>query len=33
MSFRVTGLPEADAVLNEYPFAVVVAMMLDQNIR
>lgn len=31
MSLRVTGLPEADAVLNEHPFAVVVGMMLDQQ--
>lgn len=31
MSLQVTGLPEADAVLNEYPFAVVVGMMLDQQ--
>ncbi|GAB4084883.1 HhH-GPD-type base excision DNA repair protein [Myceligenerans cantabricum] len=31
MSFQVTGLPEADAVLNEHPFAVMVAMLLDQQ--
>lgn len=31
MSFQVTGLPEADAVLDEHPFAVVVAMLLDQQ--
>jgi len=31
MSFQITGLPEADAVLDEYPFAVVVGMMLDQQ--
>lgn len=33
MSFRVTGLPEADAVLDEQPFAVLAGMMLDHNIR
>jgi uncharacterized HhH-GPD family protein len=31
MSFQMTGLPEADAVLDQYPFAVVVGMMLDQQ--
>ena len=31
MSFQITGLPEADAVLDKYPFAVVVGMMLDQQ--
>lgn len=31
MSFHITGLPEADAVLDKYPFAVVVGMMLDQQ--
>lgn len=31
MSFQITGLPEADAVLDEYPFALVVGMMLDQQ--
>lgn len=31
MSFRVTGLPEADAVLDEQPFAVLAGMMLDQQ--
>ena len=31
MSFHVTGLAEADDVLDRYPFAVVVGMMLDQQ--
>ncbi|WP_307865080.1 HhH-GPD-type base excision DNA repair protein [Myceligenerans salitolerans] len=31
VSFHVTGMPEADAVLDEHPFAVVVAMLLDQQ--
>ncbi len=31
MSFQMTGLPEADAVLDQNPFAVVVGMMLDQQ--
>jgi uncharacterized HhH-GPD family protein len=31
MSFQMTGLPEADEVLDQYPFAVVVGMMLDQQ--
>jgi len=31
MSYQMTGLPEADAVLDQYPFAVVVGMMLDQQ--
>lgn len=31
MSFQITGSPEADAVLDQYPFAVVVGMMLDQQ--
>src|SRR4249919_2373811 len=31
MSFQLTGLPEADAVLDQDPFAVVVGMMLDQQ--
>ncbi|WP_125775078.1 HhH-GPD-type base excision DNA repair protein [Antribacter gilvus] len=31
MSFQITGLPEADAVLDEQPFAVLAAMMLDQQ--
>ena len=31
MSFQMTGLPEADAVLDQDPFAVVVGMMLDQQ--
>ncbi|HET8717179.1 MAG TPA: HhH-GPD-type base excision DNA repair protein [Nocardioidaceae bacterium] len=31
MAFQMTGLPEADQVLDQYPFAVVVGMMLDQQ--
>ena len=31
MSFQLTGLPEADAVLDQDPFALVSAMMLDQQ--
>lgn len=31
MSFQMTGQPEADEVLDQYPFAVVVGMMLDQQ--
>ncbi len=31
MSFQMTGLPEADDVLDQYPFAVLVGMMLDQQ--
>jgi uncharacterized HhH-GPD family protein len=31
MPYQITGLPEADAVLNEYPFALVAGMMLDQQ--
>ena len=31
MSFQMTGLSEADEVLDRYPFAVVVGMMLDQQ--
>jgi uncharacterized HhH-GPD family protein len=31
MSFQMTGLAEADDVLDQYPFAVVVGMMLDQQ--
>ena len=31
MSFQMTGLPEADDVLDQHPFAVVVGMMLDQQ--
>jgi len=31
MGFQITGLPEADAVLDEYPLAVVVGMQLDQQ--
>lgn len=33
MSFQVTGVAEPDAVLDEYPFAVVVDMMLDQHMK
>jgi uncharacterized HhH-GPD family protein len=31
MSFQIAGDPEADKVLDEYPFAVVIGMMLDQQ--
>jgi len=31
MAFKMTGLDEADAVLDKYPFALVVGMMLDQQ--
>lgn len=31
MPFHITGLPEADAILDEDPFAVLVAMLLDQQ--
>ena len=31
MPFQMTGLAEADAVLDQYPFALVVGMMLDQQ--
>jgi uncharacterized HhH-GPD family protein len=31
MSFQMTGLAEADDVLDQYPFALVVGMMLDQQ--
>src|SRR3954471_18036735 len=31
MSFQIAGEPEADKVLDEYPFAVVMGMMLDQQ--
>ncbi|WP_433161949.1 HhH-GPD-type base excision DNA repair protein [Kribbella sp. CA-247076] len=31
MGFQMTGLPDADRVLDEYPFAVVLGMMLDQQ--
>lgn len=31
MAFQMTGLPEADVVLDQHPFAVVVGMMLDQQ--
>jgi uncharacterized HhH-GPD family protein len=31
MAFHITGEPKSDAVLDEYPFAVLVGMMLDQQ--
>lgn len=31
MPFQLTGLPEANAVLDEYPFALVAGMLLDQQ--
>src|SRR3954454_8222785 len=31
MSFQIAGEPEADKVLDEYPLAVVMGMMLDQQ--
>lgn len=31
MSFKMTGLAEADEVLDKYPFALVMGMMLDQQ--
>jgi uncharacterized HhH-GPD family protein len=31
MGFQIAGLPEADKVLDEHPFAVLVGMMLDQQ--
>ena len=31
MGFQITGVPEADAVLDEYPLAVVIGMQLDQQ--
>src|SRR5215218_8705007 len=31
MGFQMTGMPEADAVLDEHPFAILVGMMLDQQ--
>ncbi|TDD18678.1 Fe-S cluster assembly protein HesB [Kribbella turkmenica] len=31
MGFQIAGLPDADRVLDEYPFAVVLGMMLDQQ--
>ena len=31
MGFQIAGTPEADAVLDEHPFAVVLGMMLDQQ--
>ena len=31
MGFQIAGQPDADKVLDEYPFAVVLGMMLDQQ--
>jgi uncharacterized HhH-GPD family protein len=31
MAFQIAGTPEADTVLDEHPFAIVVGMMLDQQ--
>src|SRR4051812_34571768 len=31
MAFQIAGTPDADAVLDEYPFALVLGMMLDQQ--
>lgn len=31
MGFQITGLPEADAVLDAYPLAVIIGMQLDQQ--
>ncbi len=31
MGFQITGVPEADAVLDEYPLAIVIGMQLDQQ--
>jgi uncharacterized HhH-GPD family protein len=31
MGFHITGAPESDAVLDEYPFALLAGMMLDQQ--
>jgi len=31
MGFHITGEPESDAVLDEYPFAILAGMMLDQQ--
>ncbi len=31
MGFQITGEPESDAVLDQYPFAILVGMMLDQQ--
>ena len=31
MSFKMTGLDEADEILDQYPFALVIGMMLDQQ--
>lgn len=31
MPYQITGLPEADAVLNDHPFALLAGMMLDQQ--
>jgi uncharacterized HhH-GPD family protein len=33
MGFQIAGVPEADAVLDEYPLAVVIGMQLDQQYR
>ena len=33
MGFQIAGLPEADAVLDSYPLAVVIGMQLDQQYR
>jgi uncharacterized HhH-GPD family protein len=33
MGFQITGVPEADAVLNEHPLAVVIGMQLDQQYK
>lgn len=33
MGFQIAGLPEADAVLDEHPLAVVIGMQLDQQYR
>ena len=32
MGFHITGDPESDAVLDQYPFAILTGMMLDQRI-
>src|SRR5690606_39423063 len=31
MPYQITGLPEADAVLNDHPFALLAGMLLDQQ--
>lgn len=33
MTFQIAGLSDVDAELNEYPFAVVTGVLLDQHIR